>query len=357
MSSRTHSLSGKKAVECNIRAREPSIDYLIEADGLESSPEHGAQNYLYSRCQPRRNLRHAVGMDAHQDTEAAAVTTLLGHIAAVLPPSLRPLIYEAAPLLSVSAARLGLEALDSERRAIRFSSAVERASEFPLMGRVYFGALNLLQWQVPANVRQALQAVLTQAITGNFESTRKLLFLIAQRKDDPEAALCRFLLWSAVRLNLLILTWGEPQVEALGVLDRIEDRTEAALRELLTIEDIRDPDCRPLHTLVAALLVDVYASAKHLLTGATTEADAEQLDALQIIRQLDARDAALFHPGRFSGIAGCQQILDRFPQHHYASVNAMQQQRTRTRKQVRNELAGLNSKSDRFIDLILAMDS
>lgn len=296
-------------------------------------------------------------MDAHQDTRPAAVATVLGHIAALLPPSLRPAIEEAAPLLSVSAARLGLEVLDAERRAIRFTSAVERASEFPLMGRVYFGALNLLQWQVPENVRQALQAILTQAIAGKFESTRKVLFLIAQRKDDPEAALCRFLLWSAVRLNLLILTWGEPQVEALGVLDSVEDRAEAVLRELLTIEDIREPDCRPLHTLLAAVLADVYASAENLLTGVTTDADANQLDALQIIRQLDARDAALYHPGRFSGIAGCQQILDRFPQHHYASVNAMQQQRTRTRRQVRNELAGLKPQSDRFIDLILAMDS
>ena len=146
-------------------------------------------------------------MDANHSSQPPAVATLLGHIAAVLPPSLRPLVENAAPLVSVSAARLGLEALDAERRAIGFSSAVARASEFPLMGRVYFGALNLLQWQVPQNVRQAVCTVLTQALNGRFESTRKLLFLVAQRKDDPEAALCRFLLWSAVRLNLLVLTW------------------------------------------------------------------------------------------------------------------------------------------------------
>lgn len=295
-------------------------------------------------------------MDAHQDPQPAAVATLLGHIAAVLPPSLRPLIENAAPLVSLSAARLGLEALDSERRAIRFSSAVERPSEFPLMGRVYWGALNLLQWQVPQNVRHGVQVVLTQALTGKFESTRKLLFLIAQRKDDPEAALCRFLLWSAVRLNLLILTWDRPEIEALGVLDDIENRTEAVLRELLTVEDIREPDCRPLHTLVAALLVDVCESTKGLATGAMSTLDADKLGALEIIRQLEARDAALFSPGRFSGIAGTQQVRDRFPQHDYRSVNAMQQQRTRTRKKVRNEASGLKPSSDRLIDLILAVE-
>jgi hypothetical protein len=244
-------------------------------------------------------------MDAHQDTPAAAVTTLLRYISAALPPALRPLVAEAVPLLSISAARLGLEALDSEKRAIRFSSAVGRASEFPLMGRVYYGALNLLQWQVPQNVSRALHAVLTQAISGKFESARKLLFLIAKRKEDPEAALCRFLLWSAVRFNLLILTWDLPHVEALGVLDGIEDRSEAVLRELLTIEDILEPDCRPLHTLVAALLVDVCACTERLLTaGATSDIDAVQLGAMQIIRQLDAREAALFHPCRFSKGSG-----------------------------------------------------
>lgn len=294
-------------------------------------------------------------MDANQETQPTALATLLEHIAAALPPSLRPQIEKAGPLVSLSAARIGLEALDAERRALRFSSAVERAAEFPLMGRVHFGALNLLHWQVPKNVRHAVCAVLTQALTGRFESTRKLLFLIAQRRDDPEAALCRFLLWSAVRINLLILTWDEPQVEALGVLDDIEDRTEAVLRELLTVEDIQESDCRPLHTLVAALLVNAYASAERLLTGAMSELDASKLDALQIIRQLEARDAALFHPGRFSGAAGCQQILDRFPQHHYKSVSAMQQQRTRARRRVRNGVNGPGPNSDRFIDLIRDM--
>jgi hypothetical protein len=294
-------------------------------------------------------------MNEHQDTQPAAVATLLGHIAGVLPPSLRALVDNAAPLMSVSAARLGLEALDAEQRAVRFSSAVKRASEFPLMGRVYFGAVNLLQWQVPQNVRQAVCTVLSHALAGKFDSTRKLLFVIAQRKNDPEAALCRFLLWSAVRLNLLVLTWDEPQVEAAGILDDIENRTEALLRELLTVDDIREPDYRPLHTLVAAALVDACAGAERLLTERMSEEDANKLDALQLIRQLDARDAALFHPGRFSGPAGCQQILDRFPQHEYKSINAMQQRRTRTRAKIREAANELEPSSDRFVDLILDM--
>lgn len=295
-------------------------------------------------------------MDTSQDAQPTAVAALLGHIAAVLPQSLRPVVEQAAPMMSVSAARLGLEALDAERRAIRFSSAVERSQEFPLMGRVYFGALNLLQWQVPQHVREALSAMLTHALAGQFESTRKLLFLVGQRKDDPEAALCRFLLWSAVRINLSILTWRQPHVEAIGVLDGIEDRTEAILRELLTVEDIQEPDYRPLHALVAAVLVDVRAAAEPLLMGAMTDLEIDKVDAIQLVRQLEARDAALFQPGRFSGTAGSQQIVDRYPHHHYKSVSAMEQQRTRVRRIMRGDADGLKPNSGRFIDLILCVD-
>lgn len=294
-------------------------------------------------------------MHTLSDAQPGAIATLLGHIATVLPASLRPQVEQAVPTISVSAARLGLEVLDAERRAIRFSSAVERSAEFPLIGRVYFGALNLLQCQMPQNVRKAMSTLLTQALSGQFESTRRLLFLIARREDDPEAALCRFLLWCAVRINLLILTWNEPQVEAIGVLDSIEERAEDVLRELLTVEEIEETDCRPLHALVAAMLVDAYAAAQPLLMGAMSAIEVGNVDALQFIRRLEARDAALFHPGRFSGAAGSQQIVDRFP-HHYASVAAMEQRRTRMRAKITGNAGGPSPSTHRFIDLLLDVD-
>jgi hypothetical protein len=104
---------------------------------IGGSADRRSSIFFDHRCQLAGNLRHAGRMDAHQDnTQPAAVTTLLGHIAAALPASLRPQVELAAPMLSVSAARLGLEVLDAERRAIRFSTAVERNAEYPLMGRV-----------------------------------------------------------------------------------------------------------------------------------------------------------------------------------------------------------------------------
>lgn len=279
-------------------------------------------------------------------------STLLGQIVSLVPGELRQLIEGETEAISLSAARLGLEVLDAEQRNIGFTFAVERSAEFPLLGRVYFGAVNLLQWQVPPVVRETLRTFFDHALGGQFNSTRKLFFLIAQRKNDPEAALCRFLLWSAVRINLLILTWHQPQVEASGVLDDMERRTEHILTQLLNVDDIHEPDFRPLHVLIAKVLEDTCAAAAPLLMGAMTELEAEFGDALRLVRGLNASDAAIFHPGRFTGPPGSQQILDRFPQHHFESTNAIEQRRARIRKRGND----VHPSSDRFIDLILSAD-
>jgi hypothetical protein len=286
-------------------------------------------------------------------THPSLTVTLVQHILPFLPASLHGLLEREAPALSLPAARLGLEVLDAERRGIPFSVAVERVAEFPLMGRVYFGAINVLQWRVTPAIRDALQGVLNQALEGNFDSLRRLIFIAAQRPADPEAALCRFVLWAAVRINLLILTWHRPKFEAIGVLDEMEDRAEEVLKRLLDGDDFNEPDCRPLHMLIAQVLQDGLAAAAPLLMGAMTNIEAELADALQQVRGLEARDAALFNPGRFTGEVGSQQIHDRFPQHGYSSTNAIEQQRSRIRKKI----DVLEPAQDRFIDLILGVNA
>jgi hypothetical protein len=284
--------------------------------------------------------------------EQSITSTLIQQLLPFFPIELRGAVELEAQTLSLSATRLGLEVLDAERRAITFSSAVERAGEYPLLGRVYYGALNLLQWQVPPQMREMLRLILTHTIEGRFESVRQFLFSIARRKDDAEAALCRFMLWAAVRINLTILTWHQPLLEAVGTLDQIEERSEAVLRELLEVPDLVEPDCRPLYVLVAIALEEACAAAAPLLAGAMTRFESESGDALRLVRGLTARDAAVFQPGRFTGAPGSQQILDRFPQHDYPSVGAIEQQRSRIRKRIDT----LSPADGRLIDIIVEMD-
>jgi len=280
------------------------------------------------------------------------ILTLVRQIQPFIPAHLHEQLEREAPAVSLAAIRLGWEVLDAEQRQVRFSDAVERAGEFPLMGRVYFGAVNLLQHQLTPPIRAALQSILNHTIEGKFEPMRKLLFAIAQRRGDPEAALCRFLLWAGVQLNLLIMTWNQPQIEAAGVLGKMEDKAEEILKELLEVSDIHEPDFRPLHALVAAGLQEmlVTAAAVPVLVDALGEFQTSLTDTLQMVRGLEARDAAIINPGRFTGVPGSQQILDRFPQHEFQSANAIDQRRGRIRK----KLASPTPAEDRLVDLLLA---
>jgi hypothetical protein len=288
-------------------------------------------------------------------SDASSVTALLRQVVLPLVPrSMQEQVERDLPMLGLLAHPLGVEVMVAEQRGLRFSQAVRRP-ECLNMGRVYFCAMNLLQWELPASIRQALRAVLAQAVEGNFEPMRRVLFAIATRQEDPEAALWRFLLWVTVRVNLLALTWDDPGIEMRGSLDEAEDHAETALRTLLSTVggELQDQDCRPLHLLMAETLVHLY-----LFDGAVREALGAfkadvieellvNIDALESVRRLGAKSAAAFWSGGSGVEVGSQQIADRFPQ-HFASANAVDQNRRRTRKRVRKG----GGTENRLIDLI-----
>ena len=73
-------------------------------------------------------------------------------------------------------------------------------------------------------------------------------------------------------------------------------------------------------------------------------------EALEKVRALDARSAAMMWPGRSDGTIGSQQMVDRYPQHFRSSANAMEKHRSRLIK----SLPAVEAANDRFIDVILA---
>ncbi|MFO0568031.1 MAG: hypothetical protein U0263_20390 [Polyangiaceae bacterium] len=284
------------------------------------------------------------------------VTNLLRQIVAFYPPQVRQQIEAELPAISIEAMQLGMQVLAAEHHGVRYANAVTRP-EYLKLGRLYFGAKNMLQWRLPPPVREALQVMLEAAARGAFDPTGKIIFAIATRKHDPEAAVCRFLLWVAVQINLLALTWDSPEVELIGTLADMEAEAERVLRELLDVEDMSDSDTRPLHVLVAEMTVHMSLNAKQRFADAMRDFGDElkelvtNAEALEAVRKLDDHDAAMFWPGRFDGQAGSQQIVDRYPQ-HFTKANTMEQQRRRL---------FLNGKmpdtpTDRFIDLIRAAE-
>jgi hypothetical protein len=288
----------------------------------------------------------------HNDSSVAAVFRQL--VLPMFPAALQSEMERELPILALQAHQVGVAVLLAEGQGLRFSDAVKRP-EFLVMGRIYFGASNLLQWQLPLFVQKVLRDVLHRTVDGDFEPARRLLFAIASRKDDAEAALWRFLLWVAVRFNLLVLTWHDPGVEARGSLLDVEDQAETTLRELLgnTSADVLVPDVRPLHVLMADVLLELALYDQMVADGLVqVQSELKEVlvnaEALEKIRGMDARTAAMFHPGPCEEGLGSQQIADRYPQ-WFPSANALDQGRSRVLRR-RTKVVPQN---DRFIDVVL----
>ncbi|TAK27429.1 MAG: hypothetical protein EPO40_17575 [Myxococcaceae bacterium] len=270
---------------------------------------------------------------------------------------LRAQVEHEMPALQRSAGRLALEVLDAEERGIPYIEAVSQAS-FPLMGRAHHGLLDMLQWRIPPALVEAMRAMLDLAGNGAFDPSRRLLFAIASRRSDPEAALARFLLYQAVRLNLYVRAWNSPELEAWGCIGRIEEETQHVLSGLLAVPEMYDDEMLPLNVLVAEAMLHLSRDAARMRRLLADEMGdvlgdlALMIEATRVVRTLEAADAAVFRPGRALEKLGSQQIADRFPW-HFPSANSVDQRRRRFRKAFDpGELP--EPPGDRFIDLMLS---
>lgn len=280
---------------------------------------------------------------------------LAEYIAAFYPDGLRREIEAATPALALHATRLGTEVLLAEEQGLRFSQAVIHP-DFPLMERVYFGLQALLQHRLTPELRDAVNAMIQHGIEGGFDSARELLFAFATHRDDPDSAMCRFLLWVSVRLNLLVASWDDPEVQSSGALDAMEDRAEEVLRELLQVPNlIFQEDVRPLNVLVAEMLIHTSDDVRERLAlamgqyGGELTRIATNAEALTLVRQLYDRHAVLFQPGPFEGQSGSTQIARRYPMQH-PSANALEQTKSRFLK--KRDPATNWPPDDRLIDVL-----
>lgn len=279
------------------------------------------------------------------------VRTLAWSMAEFYPPRVRKQIEREMPTLVTQAARLALEVMDAEARGIRFAEAALRP-DFPLMGRVHFGVIDTLRNKIPSQLRQPLREMLRASVRGDFDDLRQLTFAIASQRNDPEAALCRYLLWEAIRMNLFVLTWGEPKAEATGALADAELEDEKTIRAMLRVPAMFEDGLRPLHVLIAEAMVRLTELTRERLREIglrptdLTEELMHTVEELHAVRALEAADAAALCPGPMNGPAGGQQVADRYPQ-HFRNANAVHQRNRRARRKLGRPPSG-----DRFIDLI-----
>jgi len=265
------------------------------------------------------------------------VPKLLDYVIALLPQAIQESARSEIPAITIATSRLALEVFDAESRQVSFAVAVSDPS-FPLMGRVHHGLTDTLLYRLDPMMIRAMGQILYQSECGDFDPIRQLMFAVATQRSTPESSLCRFLLWEAMRMNLLIATWDTPIIEAAGCLHDVGVKAEKLLAEFLDKPMMLEDDVRPLNILVAAAAEGLEESIAQFREAVgrhshTCEAILGIEGILATVRQLDARSAAVLWPGQFSGELGSQQIADRYP-HHFPSANAVEAQRSRTLKKL-----------------------
>lgn len=120
------------------------------------------------------------------------------------------------------------------------------------MGRVHFGILDFLQYEIPYDLAEVVRDIFGHVETwAGLEDLRRFAVChAALRPDHAEGVLMRFLLYEAIRLNLWLVTWDDPAPEALGFMTQLDRDAEAVLRDRIHQDDMFDEDVRPLHVLV-----------------------------------------------------------------------------------------------------------
>jgi hypothetical protein len=283
------------------------------------------------------------------------VRNLLRYAVSFYPDDLRRQAEREIPKLAIQSGRLALEVMDAEASGVRYSNAVVNPN-YPLMGRMHFGLADTLRWRVPEELVPAVRKLLGHAAAGDFDPMRQILFAVGARKHDPEAAACRFSLWNAVYLNVLVLTEFKPGIEVSGVLDEATDLAETILCELLTVPEIYEDDMRPLDMLVAETFrrMNIASTAKlrDLLAGPVGELEKflRATEARGAVRKLEAKDAAMFWPGRSREPLGSVRTVDRYPW-HYKSVADLEKKRSLFLQEIR-ENGERDATGDRLIDMV-----
>lgn len=271
------------------------------------------------------------------------------------PGWLRAEMEEALPSMALEASRLALEVMQAERDGIPYVDAARRI-DFPLMGRVHFGLEDLLQQRVPDFVRQAVRSLAAATKRGEFDELRRCLFAGAARRDTPEAALLRFLLYEGARIDLLAATWHIPELEVLGALARIDAEAQTILEARLSMPQMFEGDVRPLHVLVVDLALRAFGDAESVALALQERDDAVELvlrlvEATRTIRGLDAPNAAVARAEAFDEEVGAEQLCDRYPW-HFASPNTVDQRRSRLRRAIAGGAPPLVTDGSRYIDVI-----
>jgi len=276
----------------------------------------------------------------------------------LFPESERAEVRKSLRDLKFPAARLALECGQAESAGLSYADAIQREMDFPLMARVQFGVIDLLQLELPAEAQRVIRRTISRGREVDRSAIRAALFDLASRDAGPSSALARFLIYQGIRLNVWAATYDDNGgIEACGGLDHVDELAERLLdRELRAWSptDVADP----MRLLVVQSLLELekfIANRNHELLQESRDGVAlvnRLAGALRLARTLSAPDAVLIRnelARHATGHAlGAKRLVERHPV-AFPSEAALYQRRAR----LPAKLGSGGTPKTRLIDLIL----
>ena len=292
-----------------------------------------------------------------------AVSNALDALLSVYPDTVRPEIEEGIPDLLRMAERLGLEVLQAEADGLTFAEAVRRPRDFPLMGRVHYGVIDIFQFELPTDLVAVFREMCRRARLLDASDLGRYMFAAAAVQDrSKDRAAMRFLIYECVRANAWALTFDSPHAEALGCFRDLDEVAEADLRKRLRAAAMFADDIRPIPILVAEA-VEFLATEATARLACIKEAGTHELifDALDTVlaqakaaREMATPRAAVLR-NHYAGDVGDEpvaliELADRqplaFPSHGAAKQTSKRMNDETDRGQV------MTHRRKRLIDII-----
>ncbi len=201
--------------------------------------------------------------------------------------------------------RVGLDALTASTSGVSFSQAAQERENFPFLRRFHLGVTDILHWTIPRELLPAIEKLLAGPPPISPATLESLARVALGRDTAPaEAALLRFLVFQAIRINLVVAaSMAEKEFTEAGArLSEIDVIAEQNLDWLAKNAESLGPEERPLQTLVALGMEGLLRHVNELKTvllqlktevGEPTRIEVHQSKFEAYLRSMDLTDAVL----------------------------------------------------------------
>ena len=289
-----------------------------------------------------------------------ALRTATEIVLSFYPEPLRGQMEEALPELLLDAARVGLEVMKAEHENLSFAEAVRRPTDFPLMNRIHFGFIAILQWEVPAPLVDPVREMCLRAREYQGDDLSRAIFAAAALDDRTwDRACLRFVIYQLVRATAWAQTFHDPLAEVLGCHRDLDDCAEEILRKRMAMLEMFDDEVRPLDVVVREAM-EVLLAKEHERLAVAWAHGPKIMDTIQTLlsqaaaaRHLPAPRAQVlrnrYAPELGDEHLGAQQLADRYPD-LYPSAQAVWQHSSRLDKAI--HAGDVASRRPRLIDLL-----